>query len=170
MQSETTVARGRPISERVAASYGREVFDVQFRREPVGWVLRVIIDRPTRTDAAGVVQVESVDEGIGINECRVVSNDLSALLDVEEEVVSQHYTLEVSSPGLDRRLRGREDFCRFAGRLVKIVAGAVAEGPKHVEGRLVGVDGDDVVVVVGRSKERRVALPHITRARLEVEF
>lgn len=169
MQIEATVARVRPLVERVAAGYGLDVFDVQFRRESVGWVLRVMIDRPTRTDASGAIQVESIDEGIGINECRLVSDDLSALLDVEE-VVSQHYTLEVSSPGLDRRLRGRDDFCRFAGRIVKIVVDPAVDGQKHFEGRLTGVDGDMVVIVVGRGKEKRIPLSGISRARLDVEF
>ncbi|MGE3840478.1 MAG: ribosome maturation factor RimP [Vicinamibacterales bacterium] len=169
MQTEATLARVRPIVERVAAGYGLDVFEVQFRREPVGWVLRVMIDRPTRVDASGAIHVESVDEGIGIDECRLVSDDLSALLDVED-VVPQQYTLEVSSPGLDRRLRGRDDYCRFAGRLVKMVVEPAVDGQKHFEGRLMGVEGDAVVLTVGRSKEKRIPLSGIARARLDVEF
>src|SRR6476659_7424994 len=96
--------RVRAAAERVARSYGLEVFDVQLRRESVGTVLRVIIDRPDR----GVP--ERVEDAVGIEECQRVSQDLSALLDVEEDeleaaALGQHYTLEVSSPGLDRALR-----------------------------------------------------------------
>jgi ribosome maturation factor RimP len=163
------VDRIRPLADRIARSYGVEVFDVQLRREPVGWVLRVIIDRPVRTDPAGTVQVERVEESIGIEECQRVSEDLSALLDVED-VVEQHYTLEVSSPGLDRPLRGVDDYRRFAGRLVKLVVHEAVEGQMHFEGRIDGVDGDEVVLTVGRSKEKRIPLALVARARLDVEF
>lgn len=169
MQTETAVSRLRPIVERIAASYGLAIFDVQFRRESVGLVLRVIIDRQPRIDAAGVVQVESLEESIGIDECRRVSDDLSAVLDVED-VVEQHYTLEVSSPGLDRPLRSNDDYRRFAGRLVKIVVREAVDGQMHFEGRLEGVQDDAVVVTVGRSKEKRIPLSRIARARLDVEF
>jgi ribosome maturation factor RimP len=153
----------------VAAGYGLALFDVQLRREPAGWVLRVIIDRPTRTDPLGAVLVEREDESIGIDECRLVSEDLSALLDVDD-VVEQQYTLEVSSPGLDRPLRGEEDFRRFAGRLAKIVVTEAVDGQMHFEGRLGGVEAGDVVLAVGRGKEKRIPLSRISRARLAVEF
>ena len=98
----------------MARSYGLEIFDVQLRRESIGTVLRVIIDRPDR----GVP--EKLEEAVGIEECQRVSQDLSALLDVEEDelgeaALEQHYTLEVSSPGLDRPLRHEADYRRFAG-------------------------------------------------------
>jgi ribosome maturation factor RimP len=169
VQTEATVSRIRPIAERLAADCGLVVFDVQFRREPTGWVLRVIIDRPARVDADGVVQVEPIGDSIGIDECRRVSEDLSALLDVED-LVEQAYTLEVSSPGLDRPLRGEEDYRRFAGRLVKLVVREAVDGQMHFEGRLNGVEGDAVSITVGRGKEKRIALSRIARARLDVEF
>lgn len=169
MPTDSAVARIRPIAERVASSYGLVVFDVQFRRESVGWVLRVIIDRPTRTDASGAVRVEPLEESIGIDECQRVSEDLSALLDVED-AVEAHYTLEVSSPGLDRPLRAADDYRRFVGRLAKIVTKAPVDGQTHFEGRLEGLDGDDILLTVGRNKQRRIALDLVQRARLDVEF
>ena len=103
----------------MAGSHGLEVFDVQLRREPIGMVLRVVIDRPDPG------RVETVDESVGIEDCQRVSHDLSALLDVEDEFgetdLADKYTLEVSSPGLDRPLRHEADYRRFAGRLAKIV-------------------------------------------------
>jgi ribosome maturation factor RimP len=169
VQTDAAVDRIRPIADRIAHSYGLEVFEVRFQREPVGWVLRVIIDRPLRLDASGAVVVEQLEESIGIDECQRVSEDLSAVLDVED-VVEQNYTLEVSSPGLDRPLRGADDFRRFAGRLAKIVVREAVDGQMHFEGRLRGVDGDDVLLVVGRDKEKRIPLARMSRARLEVEF
>jgi ribosome maturation factor RimP len=169
VNTETAVSRLRPLAERVVQSYGLELFDLQFRREPVGLVLRVIIDRPVVTDETGAVRVERLEESIGIDECQQVSEDLSALLDVED-TVEQHYTLEVSSPGLDRPLRGADDYRRFAGRLAKVVLGAPLEGQTHFEGRLEGLEGDQVVMTVGRGKQKRIPLNVITRARLDVEF
>jgi ribosome maturation factor RimP len=102
--------RLRDAAARVAGSYGLDIFDVQFRREATGWVLRVIIDRPASAADAG-------QESVGIEDCQRVSQDLSALLDVEDDLtagMTQAYTLEVSSPGLDRPLRGEADYVRFA--------------------------------------------------------
>lgn len=162
-------ARIRPLADRVATSYGLTVFDVQFRREPVGWVLRVIIDRPVLTDASGVVLVERVEDAIGIDECQRVSEDLSALLDVED-TLEAHYTLEVSSPGLDRPLRDADDYRRFVGRLAKVVVREPVDGQTHFEGRLEGLDGRDILLTVGRNKQKRIALDLVQRARLDVEF
>src|SRR5262250_150674 len=107
MAAETGVERVREIASRVAADRGLEVFDVQFRREAPGMVLRVQIDRPG--------PAASAEESVSVDDCAHVSRDLSAILDVED-VVPTAYTLEVSSPGLDRPLRTARDFERFAGR------------------------------------------------------
>ena len=98
MGAETVVEKVRAIAERVATGYGLEVFDVQFRREAPGMVLRVRIDRP------GPASTE--EDSVSVHDCSNVSRDLSAIFDVEE-VLPTAYTLEVSSPGLDRPLRGR---------------------------------------------------------------
>jgi ribosome maturation factor RimP len=160
--------RIRPIAERVVRSHGVDLFDVQLRRESIGWVLRIVIDRPPSFDADGRVRVEPIDLGIGIEECQVVSQDLGTVLDVEE-AVDREYTLEVSSPGLDRPLRGALDYQRFAGRVAKIVVSEPVDGQSHFEGRLAGLDGDMIVLAIGR-KEKRVPLALVSRARLEVEF
>ncbi|HEY7285079.1 MAG TPA: ribosome maturation factor RimP [Vicinamibacterales bacterium] len=162
-----SLARLRDAAERVAAGYGLEIFDVQLRREPVGMVLRVVIDRmPTGG-------VESPEESVGIEDCQRVSQDLSALLDVEDEFGQQEledkYTLEVSSPGLDRPLRHEGDFRRFAGRLAKLVTTEPIERQSAFAGRLRGIEGGDVVLEEGR-KVHRVPLGKIKRAHLDVEF
>ena len=144
------------------------MFDVQLRRESIGTVLRVIIDRPDR----GVV--EAPDEAVGIEECQRVSHDLSALLDVEEEdmgeaALAKEYTLEVSSPGLDRPLRHEADYRRFAGRLAKVVSTEPIDGQSAFSGRLRGVEDGHVILEEGR-RTHRVPLARVKRAQLEVEF
>lgn len=164
--------RIKTIAGRVAASDGLEIFDVQLRREPVGWVLRVVLDRP---GAAPQAAPKAQAEVVTIQDCERVSHDLSAVLDVEEDETleavtgGQGYTLEVSSPGLDRPLRHEADYRRFAGRLAKIVVSEAVDGQMHFAGRLQGIEDDAVLVAEGR-KVHRIPLARIARARLEVEF
>lgn len=164
--TDARLARVRDAAERVARSYGLEIFDVQLRREAVGLVLRVVIDKST----GGTTE----DDSVGIAECQQVSHDLSAILDVEEEdlgepALGQAYTLEVSSPGLDRPLRHEADYRRFTGRLAKIVTKAPVNGQSAFAGRLSGVEDGIVLLEEGRTVHR-VPLAEIKRARLEVEF
>ena len=155
----------RGIAERVARSHGLEVFDVQMRRESIGPVLRVVIDRPAPADGSP----EPLDESIGIRDCQRVSEDLSAVLDVED-VIDHRYTLEVSSPGLDRPLRQADDYRRFAGRAAKVVLSEPVDGEMHFKGRVRGLEGDTVVFEDAQGREHRIRLAQIARARLEVEF
>jgi ribosome maturation factor RimP len=162
---ETTLARVREAAARIASSYGLEIFDVQFRREAPGWVLRVILDRPA-SGAGGA------DDGVGIADCQRVSQDLSAKLDVEEDLLeglSRAYTLEVSSPGLDRALRGEADYQRFAGRLAKIVTTEPVAKQSHFAGRIAGVV-DGAVELREGARTHRIPLDRIRRAKLDVEF
>ena len=153
---------------RVAASRGLEVFDIQFRREERGWILRIYLDKPGVPVVAGRAG-SALGDGVTVDDCREVSHEVSTLLDVED-VISHRFTLEVSSPGLDRPLRHADDYRRFTGCLVKLVLSETVNGLKHVEGRLQGLDGDDVVVAVGKVRVERVPLRLVSRARLQVEF
>jgi len=173
---EEELARLRAAAARIAASYGLEIFDVQFRRESIGWVLRVIVDRSapagSSRPAGSSASASPVDEAVSIDDCRRVSEDLSALLDVEDDLtagIARNYTLEVSSPGLDRPLRGEADYRRFTGRLAKIVTREPVDGQSHFAGRLSGID-DGVVLVAEGKRTHRVPLAAISRARLDVEF
>jgi ribosome maturation factor RimP len=163
-----TLPRIREAAVRVAHSYGLEIFDVQLRRESIGTVLRIIIDRPDR----GVP--ETLEDAVGIAECQRVSQDLSALLDVEEAEIGepaldQNYTLEVSSPGLDRPLRHEADYRRFVGRLAKLVTSEPLNGQSAFSGRITGVEEGQVLLEEGR-KTHRVPLSQIKRGQLAVEF
>lgn len=169
MTTDTRVERVRAVAERVAVSCGLALFDVQLRRESNGWVLRIVIDRPLQRDASGAVVAETPESAIGIEDCQRVSTDVSTILDMED-VLDHAYTLEVSSPGLDRPLRDADDFRRFSGRLAKLVVPAGIEGQTHFEGRIAGVEDEAVILEVGRRKQRRIPLDAVSRARLEVEF
>jgi ribosome maturation factor RimP len=154
--------RVQQLAARVAASYGLEIFSVELRRERGQQVLRVVVDRPGPAATA--------DESVSIDDCARVSEELSAMLDVEDIVPVDRYTLEVSSPGLDRPLRHADDFRRFAGRWAKIVLREPVERQTAFAGRLAGVEGDDVLFESEGRKPMRLPLKLISRARLDVEF
>jgi ribosome maturation factor RimP len=154
------------------------LFDLQFRRESIGWVLRVVLDREPKgsrgpSEGANAPEGAGGEEGVSIDDCRRVSEDLSALLDVEPDLAAEaadrKYTLEVSSPGLDRPLRHEADYRRFVGRLAKIVTRAPVDRQTAFAGRLAGVEDGEVLLAEGR-RTHRIPLAAISRARLDVEF
>ena len=162
---EDLVLEVRVIAERVACGFGLEVFDVQFRRESIGWVLRVFLDGPQADREAAT---DPTQESVNVDDCQRVSRDLSAVLDADF-TFDHAYTLEVSSPGLDRPLRHLNDCRRFAGRLAKIVTHQAVDGLNYVAGRITGVDDDHVIVDTGH-RVHRIPWSAVSRARLEVEF
>jgi ribosome maturation factor RimP len=155
------LAQIRAIAERVAASRGLEVWDVQSRREATGHVVRVFIDRPGPAATS--------EESVGIEDCEQVNREISTILDVEDPLPFA-YTLEVSSPGLDRPLRNADDYRRFAGRLAKVVVREAVDNQKAFEGRLGGMDGDAVLLEAPNGRLHRLPYGLITRGRLDVEF
>ncbi len=168
MSRDTAIERVRQAATRVAASHGLELFDLQFRRESIGWVLRVVLDRPWQESEGP----EGPDRAVGIEDCQRVSHDLGTLLDVDDDLgaaLEKAYTLEVSSPGLDRPLRHEADYRRFTGRLAKVVTSRPVEGQTSFSGRLSGFDEGHILLSEGR-RVHRVPLDEVRRARLEVEF
>ncbi len=163
-QDATRLERLRAIAERVARSRGLEVFDVQYRRESPGWVLRVILDKVPEPGGT-----PEGDAAVTVEDCQRVSEELSAILDVEDPI-EHAYTLEISSPGLDRPLRGAADYGRFSGRLAKIVLTEPVDGRMHYRGRLQGVEGSDVLLTTEEGRAVRIPFSAIARGRLEVEF
>jgi ribosome maturation factor RimP len=151
----------RAIAERVAASRGLEIWDIQSRRETGGHVVRVFIDRPGPSAAP--------EDSVSLEDCEQVNREIGTILDVEDPLPFA-YTLEVSSPGLDRPLRGVHDYRRFAGRLAKVVVSEPVDNQKAFEGRLGGVDGDVVLLKAKNGRLHRLPMRLITRGRLEVEF
>jgi ribosome maturation factor RimP len=145
--------RIREAAERVARSAGVEIVDVEWKIGKQRF-LRVYIDKP---------------DGVSHRDCEAVSNQLSVILDVEDLVPGPHYILEVSSPGLDRKLTRPAEFERFAGRLARISTNEPVENQKFFEGRLAGFADGKVQIEV---KGRMVAVPveGIRKANLVVEF
>src|ERR1700730_4443767 len=134
MGASDVIAQVRSLAGRVAGTYGLDIFDVQFRREAGGMVVRVQIDGPGPAARA--------EESVSVEDCARVSRDLSAILDVED-VVPTAYILEVSSPGLDRPLRHAVDYGRFAGRRAKLVMRQAVDGQMFFKGRLGGIENDN---------------------------
>ena len=151
----------RTSAERVAAARGLEVWDIQSRREATGHVVRIFIDRPG--------PAATPEESVSVEDCEQVNRELSTILDIEDPL-PYAYVLEVSSPGLDRPLRGAGDYVRFSGRLAKVVVSEAVDNQKAFEGRLRGVEDDAVVLEASNGRKHRLPLRLITRGRLEVEF
>lgn len=146
--------RVREIAERVTISEGLELVDVEFLGRGPNAVLRIYLDKPG---------------GINISDCQTVSQQVGIILDVEE-VVEQSYTLEVSSPGLDRKLLKPADYQRFSGRPVKLVLKGPRQGPRRYKGLLLGIDGEVVRLDTGDGQVVHVAYDEIEKANLVVEF
>jgi len=151
----------RAIAERVAASRGLTVWEIQSRREASGHVVRVFIDRPGPAATA--------EDSVSIEDCEQVNREMSTILDVEDPLPFA-YTLEVSSPGLNRPLRGEDDYRRFTGRLAKVVVSEAVDNQKAFEGRLRGLEDGHVLLEAPNGRMHRLPLQLITRGRLEVEF
>ncbi len=151
----------REAAERVAGSLGLEIFDVEWK---VGKdrLLRVYIDRlpgPQNPDGLGVTH----------KDCERVSEQLSVILDVEDLIPGPSYVLEVSSPGLDRKLIKPADYERFVGRLAKVWVTEPIEKQNYFEGRLAGY-ADGMVKLKVREREVAVPFSGIKKANLVVEL
>ena len=155
------LAHIRAVAERVAASRGLDVWDIQNRREAIGHVVRIFIDRPG--------PAATPEESVSVEDCEQVNREIGTILDVEDPLPFA-YTLEVSSPGLDRPLRDADDYSRFAGRLAKVVVSEAVDNQKAFEGRLRGVDHGDVLLEAPNGRMHRLPWRLIVRGRLDVEF
>jgi ribosome maturation factor RimP len=128
---------------------GYELADLEVRLGSKSGLIRLFIDKP---------------EGIGLEDCEKVSRAVSALLDVEDPVPG-NYNLEVSSPGLDRKLRKVEHFQRFIGQIVKVKLRFPLEGRRRFRGKLLSADDENIVVEVD-GESCSLALTTIDTARL----
>ena len=137
------------------ASLGLELLGTEYLPSPGGAVLRLYIDVP---------ETEAADRNVGIEDCEAVSREVSAQLDVEDPITS-NYTLEVSSPGLDRPLFTAAHFARFAGQSAKVGLKLPQDGRRRLQGRIERVEGDTVVFNVDGAPFE-VALDNIDKAKL----
>ncbi|HVR69273.1 MAG TPA: ribosome maturation factor RimP [Vicinamibacteria bacterium] len=143
------------MAERVTSSRGFELVDVEVKRAPGGQLLRLFVDKPG---------------GIGLDDLQSVSEEVSAILDAEDPIDSA-YTLEVSSPGLDRPLKTEADYRRYQGRLARLSSYEPLDGRRHWTGRILSVDGGAVSLAEkDGGTVTRIPFEKIAHGRLEVEF
>ncbi len=142
------------IAESIVKAEGMEVVHIEFVPEGKRWVLRIYIDK---------------EGGVGIKDCQKISNQLGYELDVED-IIPHSYTLEVSSPGIDRIIGKERDFKRFSGEKIKIRFKGEFEGKKSVEGVLKGMDEKGNVVVEVDGSDIKIPLSRIKRANLKREI
>ncbi|OGQ86155.1 MAG: ribosome maturation factor [Deltaproteobacteria bacterium RIFOXYD12_FULL_56_24] len=137
----------------VVADFGCELVELQFKREAPGWLLRLIIDK---------------ENGVGIDDCSRISREFAHLLEVEDPI-EQAYSLEVSSPGLDRPLKTERDFVRCRGKKAKVVLREPIDGQNPCIGLIEEVNQESVTL---RTDQGIIEIPfaRMKRARLFIEF
>lgn len=154
MEGASIEERVREIAAQVAADHGLELVHAEVGASGRSVVVRIFIDKP---------------EGVTHADCSQVSLHVGTLLDVED-FIHASYTLEVSSPGLERGLYKREDYERYAGRLAKMKSREAINGQRNFRGRLIGVEGDLVVFDDKTSGRVQVPLQSIVKANLEIDI
>ena len=164
----------REAAERVARSEGLEVVDVEWKIGKQRF-LRVYIDKVPPAKPAEVIEGQEAPTPypkISHADCERVSQQLSVILDVEELIPGPGYTLEISSPGMDRALTKAADFERFSGRLAKISTVEPIGEAKFFEGRLRGFADGNIRLELKGKDARIVEIPlgAIRKANLVVEF
>jgi ribosome maturation factor RimP len=136
-------------------SLGLSLWDMEFQKHGPQWLLRIYIDREP--------------SGVTLNDCEAVSRDLGALLDVED-IIPHAYTLEVSSPGLDRTLSKPEHFVRFSGSAVKIKTFQQINGQKMFIGKLLGLVGEAVQIELENGVVMEIPVRDVAKASLVVSI
>lgn len=153
MGSTTVEERVRQIAEDVAIDHGLELVHAEVAGPEQKPIVRVFIDKPT---------------GVTHEDCSEVSFHLGTILDVEDFIHSA-YTLEVSSPGLERGLYKIADYDRFAGRLAKVKTRTPIAGQRNFRGRLLGIDSDNVLLEDRTSGRVSIPIEVIAKANLELD-
>jgi ribosome maturation factor RimP len=151
---QVDLERIRQMAERVANSEGLTLFDVELKGARASQLLRVYIDKP-----GGVTHAD----------CQLVSEQLSAMLDVEDPIPGR-YVLEVSSPGLDRQLVKPRDYVYFTGRRARVVLREAVDAQQVYEGRLAGLESGRLRLDLGDRGVSEFELSNIAKAKLVVEL
>jgi len=146
----------RALIEPIVDDHGLELVDVDLKRGRAPWTVRVIVDTP---EGDGCVPVD---------ECAQVSREIGSHLDAGD-LIEARYTLEVSSPGLDRVLAREKDFAAACGREVKIETRAPRDGRRRFRGRLIGFD-EEVARLLVDGEEVEIAFADVARANAVYEF
>jgi ribosome maturation factor RimP len=142
------------IARRVADSEGIELVEVQVLGGGAHRMVRLYIDKPA---------------GVSHADCELISQQVGAILDVED-VIPGHYTLEVSSPGVERKLLKPKDYERFQGRKAKVTLKEPVEGQRHWEGTLAGIEDGVIGLDAGGGKHVRFLYDQVEKASLKFEW
>ena len=145
------LARIRPVINEVTEFAGMELVHLEFRREGMGLVLRLYIDK---------------DGGVTLDDCALISRQVSTRLDVDDPIQGR-YTLEVSSPGMDRPLSRDRDFERFAGHRVRLTTHDPIDGQKNFIGRLGGLEAGAVRLLLEDGRTVTIPRDRIAKTRLQ---
>ena len=159
------VDRVREIAERVAASSGLEVVDVELRGGGKSRMLRVFLDKP----AAGTDPLA----GVTHEDCANFSREFGTILDVEDAMPGGSYTLEVSSPGLDRKLTRPADFERFTGSRMKLMTRQPVNNNRYFEGRLESFRDGRLTLdlsVASKKSRKKMSSASTEQQKIEIEF
>jgi ribosome maturation factor RimP len=143
------------IAERAAAREGLEVWNVDVLGAGRSRLVRIFIDKP---------------DGVTLADCELMSQQVGTVLDVEDVVPDQHYHLEVSSPGVERRLFKPEHFARFAGQKARIALREPFENQRRWEGILAGVEEGTILLETASGASMRFSLDQIEKANLKFEW
>lgn len=173
----------RATADRVAASHGLEVVDVEFAGGGGKHrALRVFVEKDTAGRAAlaksALENPENLPKGVPVEllsgvtheDCEHFARDFGTLLDVEDLIPGSEYTLEVSSPGLERKLRGAPDYNRFQGSLVKLQTFTPVDNNRHFTGRLTAFDGQRLTLDLSAVKQKGKAKKTLTSQTATVDL
>ncbi|HUJ50296.1 MAG TPA: ribosome maturation factor RimP [Bryobacteraceae bacterium] len=152
---EEVVSRISAIARRVGDSEGIEIVDVEFLGAGRSRLLRIYIDRP---------------QGVTHADCEFISQQVGTILDVEDVIPGDSYTLEVSSPGLERKLATPKDFERFVGKKAKVTLREPVENQRHWEGKLAGFSQGIVALEASEGKLIHFPFAQVQKANLKFEW
>ena len=153
MLTQEMMDRVKAVADSLLISEDMELVDIEYRREPVGWVLRLTVDKRG---------------GVTLDDCTRVSHELGRSLDVEDFIPNPYY-MEVSSPGLDRPLKNKQDFIRFSGRRIRVKTNDPIGNQRNFKGKLrdcaegrIEMETDGGII--------EIPLSNIAKANLEVDL
>ena len=161
----------RQIAERVAGSSGLEVVEVEVCGAGKHRMLRVFIDRPGAVPAADrhVSSHEDRPDGVTHEDCSKFSREFGTIVDVEDAVPGGSYVLEVSSPGLDRKLTKAADFERFRGQRVKLTTREPVNNNRHFEGKLESFENGKLLLDLSAARKKKMRPKEGESSEVEIE-
>jgi len=155
VENKELIGKLTEIGEHAARNTGVEIVEIQVRGAGKSRLLRVYIDKPG---------------GVTHGDCELISQRMSQVLDEQDIMPEESYTLEVSSLGLERKLSSQRDFQRVIGQRVSLTLREANEGAKHLEGKLLRADSNKLQIELRTGEILEVSLEHLQKAKLKFEL